>query len=84
MLQWGGLSRTTAEWPTRWAAIYRGYLYILPNEDATSASTTYNFWIDRCCCTITLVSLTALQNMLRIKVHEQCWLSACRLELPSS
>jgi hypothetical protein len=47
VLQWAGLSRTNAQWPKRWAAVYRGYIYLLASEDATAAITTCNFWNDR-------------------------------------
>ena len=48
VLEWGGLSRTTAQWPTRWVALYRGSLYVMPREDADTSPTTYNIWTNRC------------------------------------
>ena len=47
VLEWGGISRTTAQWPSRWVALYRGSLYILPSEKASSAPSSYNIWTNR-------------------------------------
>jgi len=44
MLEWGGVTRTTAQWPKKWAALYRGSLYVLDSEDATAAPTVHNVW----------------------------------------
>lgn len=48
VLEWGGISRTTAQWPTRWVALYRGSLYVLPKEDANASPTIHNIWTNRC------------------------------------
>ncbi|KAK9908805.1 hypothetical protein WJX75_003140 [Coccomyxa subellipsoidea] len=42
-----GISRTTAQWPTRWVALYRGSLYVLPKEDANASPTIHNIWTNR-------------------------------------
>lgn len=44
VLEWGGVTRTTAQWPKKWAALYRGSLYVLDSEDATAAPTVHNVW----------------------------------------
>ena len=48
-LEWGGVTRTTAQWPKKWAALYRGSLYILDSEDSTSAPTVHNVWSTNRC-----------------------------------
>ena len=34
VLEWGGVTRTTAQWPKKWAAVRRGSLYVLNSEDS--------------------------------------------------
>ena len=48
VLEWGGLSRTSAQWQHRWAVLHRGFLYLLPDQDAMSPAATHNIWRNRC------------------------------------
>jgi hypothetical protein len=52
MLEWGGVTRTTAQWPEKWAALYRGGLYSLDSEDSTLAPTVHNVWSTNRCASI--------------------------------
>ena len=44
VLEWGGVTCTTAQWPKKWAALYRGCLYVLDSEDASAAPAVHNVW----------------------------------------
>lgn len=48
VLEWGGLSRSSAQWQPRWAALHRGLLYLLPDQDAPAPTATHNIWRNRC------------------------------------
>ena len=47
VLQWGGLSRTTPQWPSRWAVLYRGTLHLLESETAAEPLESLNIWNNR-------------------------------------
>ena len=47
VLQWGGISRFTAQWPSRWAALYRGTLHLLESDTSTEPLQSYNIWNNR-------------------------------------
>jgi hypothetical protein len=47
VLEWGGLSRSSAAWQPRWAALHRGLLYLLPDQDAAAPVATHNIWRNR-------------------------------------
>ena len=44
VLEWGGVTRTTAQWPKKWAAVRRGSLYVLDSEGSDAAPAVYNIW----------------------------------------
>ncbi len=44
VLEWGGVTRTTAQWPKKWAALYRGSLYVLDSQDTAGAPAVHNLW----------------------------------------
>ena len=48
VLEWGGLSRTSAQWAPRWATLHRGTLYLLPAQASSAAPATHNIWTNRC------------------------------------
>ena len=54
VLEWGGVTRTTALWPKKWAALYRGSLYVLDSEDASAAPAVHNVWSANrfACCSL--------------------------------
>ena len=47
LLQWGGISRSTAQWPSRWGALYQGTLHLLESETAADPLQTHNIWNNR-------------------------------------
>ena len=47
VLQWGGITRFTPKWPSRWAALYRGTLHLLEAETAPEPLQSYNIWNNR-------------------------------------
>ena len=49
VLEWGGVTRTTAQWPKKWAAVRRGSLYLLDSEDSDAAPTVHNIWSSNRC-----------------------------------
>ena len=47
-LTWGGLGHATAQWQPQWAALHRGSLHLLPNQDADDADDeAVNVWQGR-------------------------------------
>ena len=49
VLEWGGVTRTTAQWPKKWAAVRRGSLYVLDSEDSDAAPAVHNIWSSNRC-----------------------------------
>ena len=49
VLEWGGVTRTTAQWPKKWAAVRRGSLYLLDSEDSDAAPAVHNIWSSNRC-----------------------------------
>lgn len=47
MLQWGGISRSTPQWPSRWGMLYRGILHLLENETSAEPLESLNIWNNR-------------------------------------
>lgn len=47
MLQWGGISRSTPQWPSRWGMLYRGTLHLLENETSIEPLDSLNIWNNR-------------------------------------
>ncbi len=47
MLQWGGISRSTPQWPSRWGMLYRGTLHLLENETSAEPLESLNIWNNR-------------------------------------
>lgn len=47
VLQWGGISRFTPQWPSRWGALYRGTLHLLEAETSSEPLQSYNIWNNR-------------------------------------
>jgi hypothetical protein len=49
-LQWGGISRSTPQWPSRWGMLYRGTLHLLENETSAEPLESLNIWNNRWEC----------------------------------
>lgn len=47
VLQWGGISRNTPQWPSRWGVLYRGTLHLLQDESAPESLESLNIWNNR-------------------------------------
>ena len=47
MLQWGGVSHPTPHWPSRWAALYQGTLYLVASETSAEVLQSHNIWNNR-------------------------------------
>ena len=47
VLQWGGVSRSTPHWPSRWGALYQGTLHLLESESAAEPLQSHNIWNNR-------------------------------------